>query len=197
MKKYEYYLFPILLIVVGVIILSGINIIGAALLEGATWKQNAILTLLLIFGMLPPTVREQRFTWMVIGGAIIFFFYGGANLGGAVGTALLYSKIIIALLMVFMGYRIWATTWTVNKLYMIVPILGIICVGLLFPIKDQNIFGSGFDAIKSLSLSQFTSDHGFHIYMGIIGILAGIGELIILTKTPVKFTEDPDSTQHL
>ncbi len=195
MKKFESYLFPILLIVVGLIILSGINVFGAAFFEGATWKQNVIFTLMILFGMLPPSVREQRFTWMVIGGAIVFFYYGGANILGTVGKALIYTKILLATLMAFLGYRLWSTTWSVNKLYMIVPVLGLIFIGLLFPIKDQNIFGSGFEAIKNWSAARFTSDKGFHIYLGLVSILAGIGEILIQRKSPVDSHALVESTQ--
>ena len=56
MQNYDHLLFPIFLIAMGLIILSGVNIFGAAILEGAAWKQNVMFALLLIFGMLPPSV---------------------------------------------------------------------------------------------------------------------------------------------
>ena len=65
MKNHDHLLFPIFLIAMGVIILSGVNLFGSAILEGAAWKQNVIFALMLIFGMLPPSVREMKATWMV------------------------------------------------------------------------------------------------------------------------------------
>lgn len=63
MKNYESYLFPLFLLAMGAITLSGVNLFGAAILEGAAWKQNVIFALLIIFGMLPPSVREMKTTW--------------------------------------------------------------------------------------------------------------------------------------
>lgn len=150
MKNYESYLFPIFLLAMGAITLSGVDLFGAAMLEGAAWKQNVIFTLLLIFGMLPPSVREMKATWMVAGYALAFFMFGGANIIGTVGIMLGFEKIILAVLVLFMAYRLWAETWRVNKLYMIAPALGIVFVALLFPIQDQSIIGSGIDALKKL-----------------------------------------------
>lgn len=184
MKNYEHLLFPIFLIAMGIIILSGVNLFGAAILEGAAWKQNVIFALLLIFGMLPPSVREMKTTWMVTGYALAFFMFGGANLLGTVGNMLGIEKIILAVLILFMGYRLWAETWKVNKFYMVVPILGIIFAGLLFPIHDQNVVGSSVDVLTNWSVSEFTSDKGFHIYLGLVGICAGVTEILIQTKSP-------------
>ena len=184
MKNHEQMLFPILLIILGIIILSGVKLFGAACLEGAAWKQNVMLTLLLIFGMLPPAVREQRFTFMLFGFLLAFFWKGGANVPGSVKFILDISKILLAVLIIFMGYRLWVETWKINKLYMIAPLCGLIFVGLLFPIEDQNIFGSSVNVIKNWSLAEFTSDKGFHIYLGLAGIAAGITEMLIQTKAP-------------
>ncbi len=189
MKNYESYLFPIFLLAMGAITLSGVDLFGAAILEGAAWKQNVIFTLLLIFGMLPPSVREMKATWMVAGYALAFFMFGGANIIGTVGIMLGLEKIILAVLVLFMAYRLWAETWRVNKLYMIAPALGIVFVALLFPIQDQSIIGSGIDALKNWSASDFTSDKGFHIFLGLTGLCAGVTEMLILSKSPKTVSE--------
>lgn len=189
MKNYESYLFPIFLLAMGAITLSGVDLFGAAMLEGAAWKQNVIFTLLLIFGMLPPSVREMKTTWMVAGYALAFFMFGGANIIGTVGIMLGLEKIILAVLVLFMAYRLWAETWRVNKLYMIAPLLGIVFVALLFPIQDQSIIGSGIDALKNWSASDFTSDKGFHIFLGLTGLCAGVTEMLILSKSPKTVSE--------
>lgn len=183
MKNYESYLFPIFLLAMGAITLSGVNLFGAAILEGAAWKQNVIFALLIIFGMLPPSVREMKTTWMVAGYALAFFMFGGANIIGTVGIMLGLEKIVLAVLVMFMGYRLWSETWRINKLYMIVPVLGLVSVAILFPIQDQSIIGSSIDALTNLSASEFTSDKGFHIFLGLTGLSAGVTELLILSKS--------------
>ena len=165
------------------------------MLEGAAWKQNVIFTLLLIFGMLPPSVREMKATWMVAGYALAFFMFGGANIIGTVGIMLGLEKIILAVLVLFMAYRLWAETWRVNKLYMIAPALGIVFVALLFPIQDQSIIGSGIDALKNWSASDFTSDKGFHIFLGLTGLCAGVTEMLILSKSPKTVSETLEVTE--
>lgn len=167
----------------GIISISGVNLFGSAILEGAAWKQNVIFALLIIFGMLPPYVQEMKSTWMVAGYALAFFMFGGANLIGTVSMMLGLEKIILAVLILFMGFRLWTETWKINKLYMIIPLLGVVSVILLFPIQDQNIIGSGFEALKNWSASNFTSDKGFHIYLGLTGIFSGITEMIIISKS--------------
>ena len=192
MKNYDSYLFPIFLIAIGVITLTGVNLFGAAILEGAAWKQNVILALLLIFGMLPPSVRELKATWMVAGYALAFFMFGGANVIGTVGIMLGLEKIMLAVLVIFMGFRLWSETWKVNKLYMLAPVMSLIAVVLLFPIQDQNIIGSGIDALTNWSSSDFTSDKGFHIYLGLLGLFAGITEMLILLKSPNAITAEAE-----
>lgn len=184
MQNYDHLLFPIFLIAMGLIILSGVNIFGAAILEGAAWKQNVMFALLLIFGMLPPSVREMKATWMVVGYALAFFMFGGANIIGTVGIMLGIEKIYLAVLILFMAYRLWAETWKVNRLFMIAPLLAILSIALLFPIKDQSIIGSSVDAMMNWSVSDFKSDKGFHIFLGLGGLFAGITEFLILTKSP-------------
>ena len=184
MKTYNYLLFPIFLIAIGIITLTGVNLFGSAILEGAAWKQNVIFALMIIFGMLPPAVRESKASWMVAGYALAFFMFGGANIIGTVGIMLGLEKIMLAVLILFMAYRLYAETWNVNKLYMLAPVLGLAFVVLLFPIQDQNIVESGWNALTNWSSSDFTSDKGFHIYLGLFGITAGITEMLILTKSP-------------
>ncbi|MDE6333250.1 MAG: hypothetical protein K2L77_01245, partial [Muribaculaceae bacterium] len=64
------------------------------------------------------------------------------------------------------------------------PVCAMVCIALLFPIQDQNIVGSSFDALINMSSTAFTSDKGFHIYLGLAGIAAGITEMLILKKAP-------------
>ncbi len=197
MKNYDHLLFPIFLIAMGLIILSGVNIFGAAVLEGAAWKQNVMFALLLIFGMLPLSVREMKSTWMVAGYALAFFMFGGANIVGTVGIMLGLEKILLAVLILSMAYRLWAETWKVNKLFMIAPLLAIISIALLFPIKDQSIVGSSVDALMNWSASDFTSDNGFHIFLGLGGLFAGITEMLIQTKSPKNPMEVESDSESL
>lgn len=190
MKNYEPYLFPIFLIAIGLVTVSGVDIFGAAMLEGAAWKQNVMLALMLIFGMLPPAVQGMKSTWMVIGYALAFFMFGGANIGGTVGIVLGLEKLALAVLALFLGFRVWAETWAVNKWYMAAPACAVIAVALLCPIQDQNIIGSGIDALVELSAAQFTSDHGFHLYLGLTGIFAGISELLIRRCSHAAVADD-------
>lgn len=139
MKKYEDIFAPIFTITVGLITLSGINLFGSAILEAAAWKQNVILGMILIFAMLPPVIRNMKTTWMMIGYALAFFMFGGANIIGTVEIILGIEKIILLSLTLFMAYRIWSETWHPNKLYVLLPILSSICIAILFTIQDQNI----------------------------------------------------------
>jgi len=190
MKNYEPYLFPIFLIAIGLVTVSGVDIFGAAMLEGAAWKQNVMLALMLIFGMLPPAVQEMKSTWMVIGYALAFFMFGGANIGGTVGIVLGLEKLALAVLALFLGFRVWAETWAVNKWYMAAPACAVIAVALLCPIQDQNIIGSSIDALVELSAGQFTSDNGFHLYLGQTGIFAGISALLIRRCSHAAVADD-------
>ena len=133
--------------------------------------------------MLPRSLRQLKATWMVAGYALAFFMFGGANIIGTVGIMLGLEKIILAVLLLFLAYRLWAETWKTNKLYMIIPLIGIVFVALLFPIQDQNIIGSGINTLASWSASAFTSDHGFHIYLGLVSLCSGISEIIILSSS--------------
>lgn len=193
MRTYEHLLYPIFLIAIGIITLTGVNLFGSAILEGAAWKQNVILALLLIFGMLPPSVRDTKAAWSIAGYALAFFMFGGANIIGTVGTMLGLEKIVIAVLVLFMSYRLWAETWHTNKTYMLAPIIAIIFTGLLLPIQDQNIIGSSVDALINWDSSNFTSDKGFHIYLGITGIFAGITEMLIQTNAAKQLSKVTDT----
>ncbi len=53
---------------------------------------------------------------------------------------------------------------------------------MIFPIKDQSIVGSSVDALMNWSASDFTSDNGFLIFLGLGGLFAGITEMLIQTK---------------
>ncbi len=184
MKNYNHLLFPIFLVAMGLISLSGVNLFGSAILEGAAWKQNVIFALLIIFGMLPPSVQEMKATWMAAGYALAFFMFGGANIGGTVGIMLGLEKIMLAVLVLCLIYRVWAETWKVKKLFMIPPVVALLFVCILFPIEDQNIVGSGIDVLMNMSTESFTSDHGFHIYLGLVALCAGVSEILILSKSP-------------
>lgn len=180
MNNYDKILIPIALILLGILSLSGIETFGAAWTEGAFWKQNVIYMLVILFLMLPPSVQEIRFVWLVTGTILgLLIGLGGANVPGFVGKILLFGKSAMVLLSIIMCYRMWMETWKNKKLYMIVPVLLMLCVGLLLPIQDENIVGSGFYALKELSIDRYKSDHGFHIYLGLVSILAGISEFII------------------
>ena len=180
MNNYDKILIPLALVILGVISLSGIETYGAAAFEGAFWKQNIIYMIAIIFLMLPPAVQEMRFVWFVTGGILgVLIVLGGANWPGFVGKALLFGKAAMVLLSIVMCYRMWMETWKTKKICMIAPVLLVISVILRLPIQDENIFVSGFRALKELSLDRYKSDHGFHIYLGLVSIFAGISEFII------------------
>ena len=75
---------------------------------------------------------------------------------------------------------------------MLAPVMSLVAVVLLFPIQDQNIIGSGIDALANWSSSDFTSDKGFHIYLGLLGLFAGITEMLILLKSPNAITAEAE-----
>ena len=182
MDKHRKVLSAIFLIAIGVIVLSGINLFGSAILEGAAWKQNVIFALMVIFGMLPPYAQEMKSTWMIAGYAIAFFMFGGANLIGTVSIMLVFEKIILAVLALFLAYRLWAETWKYHKYYMVFAVCLVLSVALLFPIKDESIVGSGVNALIEWSSDRFFSDNGFHIYLGLTSLFAGISEFLIRRK---------------
>lgn len=182
MNKHKQFLPAIFLIAIGVIVFSGINLFGSAILEGAAWKQNVIFALMVIFGMLPPYAQEMKVTWMIAGYAIAFFMFGGANLIGTVSIMLVFEKIILAVLALFLAYRLWAETWRYRKYYMVFAVFLVVSVALLFPIKDENLVGSGVNALIEWSSDRFFSDRGFHIYLGLASIFAGISEFLIRKK---------------
>lgn len=55
---------------------------------------------------------------------------------------IMFEAFVLAVLVMFMGYRLWSETWRINKLYMIVPVIGLVSVAILFPIQDQSIMGA-------------------------------------------------------
>ena len=184
MEKHKQFIPSIFLIAIGIIAFSGIDLFGSAVLEGAAWKQNVILTLMVIFGMLPPYAQEMKVTWMIAGYAIAFFMFGGANLIGTVSIMLGFEKIILAVLSLFLIYRLWAETCKYHKYYMVFALCLVASVALLFPIRDENIVGSGFNALMEWSSDRFFSDGGFHVYLGLTSIFAGLSEFIIRRHIP-------------
>ncbi len=177
MKEQYKHLFPISLIVLGVISISGLNFFGSAALESAFWKQNVIIALLIIYCMLPPTVQRKKPVWLGVALLFLFFLFGGANLFA--GIMLVFEKIALAILALLLSYRMWLQTWSINKRYMIFAVCMVLSVACLFPIENENIIGSGFHALAEWSVDRFTSDHGFHLFLGLEAILAGVSEFII------------------
>lgn len=55
--------------------------------------------------------------------------------------------------------------------------------------KRINAVIASFEALKNLSWDRWSSDKGFHLYLGAVGILAGITEMIIHVKAPVEYEE--------
>lgn len=64
--------------------------------------------------------------------------FGGVNIIGTVDIMLGLEKIVLAVLVMFRGYRLWNETWRINKLYMIVPVLGLVSVAILFPEHNRE-----------------------------------------------------------
>ena len=180
MQKYEMQLMPIILIVIGILSITGIDTFGSAFLEGAAWKQNVMYGLIIVFAMLPPEVQKQRLVWMGFGGVLIAFFYGFANAPGSVALTLFIEKIFFSVLILALSYRLYKATWNSNKFIMVLPVFAIIVLVLLYPIKDENIVGSGWNTLIEWDTSRFKSDHNFHIYLGAYSFISGICEYLIL-----------------
>lgn len=192
MQKYEMQLMPIILIVIGFLSLTGVNTFGSAFLEGAAWKQNVMYGLIIVFALLPPEVQKQRLIWMGFGGLFIAFFYGFANAPGSVALVLFFEKIFFSILILTLSFRLYKTTWRTNKYLMALPIVAIVSLILLFPIKDENILGSSWNALMEWNKDRFTSDHNYHIYLGLFSLITGTCEWLILkfsTKSIGKFEE--------
>lgn len=175
--------FPCYLIAIGIIIISGIDIFGAAFLESAPWKQNVLFSVLLLFGMLPPNARNSKPTWMIIGYTIAFFMFGGANIVGTVGIVLGLMKVAFPILIIYQAFRLWFYIKDYNKWIMLLPIISLTLVFFLLPIKDENIAQSVINVVTELNTDNLSSDHGFHILLGATGIITGISEFIIAKKT--------------
>jgi hypothetical protein len=171
---------PCYLFVLGTITLLGINLIDEALLESANWKQNTIFGVLLLFGLIPSYVRNKKETWLVLGYTIAFFLFGGSNVIGSVAIALLIVKIFLPVFILFQTFRIWSV-WKFTKRWLfLLPLIALIAVALIFPIEDKNIVESGWKSLSNWSFANYRSDGGFHIYLGVIGIVTGITEFFIV-----------------
>lgn len=183
MRQSTSFIIPSLLVAIGFICISGFDLFGSALLEGAAWKQNVIYGIFIIFCMLPPMVLELKATWMVAGYALAFFMFGGANIIGTVGIVLGIIKICLIALTLFQGYRLYVSCWDKSRWQIVIPALALIGFIMLLPIQDENIVGSSFRALTEGSWDRISSDKGFHIYLGLATILSGITEFVILKNT--------------
>ena len=180
-------IYPILLLVTGIISLLNFNIIGTAALEGAAWKENAILSLLIIFCMLPSFIRDKKPIWLIIGYGIAFFMFGGANFYGTISMALSVSKFLFLFLVIWETYQLFQMYWKSKKIVLLLPLVTFVFVILLFPIKDENIVESAIRSISEWSTDRFSSDNGYHVYLGLIGIVSSVSEFFILKK---QFNKD-------
>ncbi|MDR2684957.1 MAG: hypothetical protein LBB53_06215 [Prevotellaceae bacterium] len=168
------------LLILGIVWLLGFNLVDSALLEGANWKQNTVLSILLLFCLLPSAVRNQKETWSIAGGIVVFFIMGGGNVYGVVALILKCVKIAILICILLQAFRLWQVWQFSRKILFLFPAIALICVILTFPIKDKNIFQSGWHVLTHWSWKSFYSDNGYHIYLGLIGIFSGITELYIV-----------------
>ena len=188
MQKYEMQLMPLILVVIGIISLTGLDVFGSALLEGAAWKQNVMYGLIVVFAMLPPEVQKQRLIWLGFGVTFMAFYYGFANAPGSVALTLFVEKVFFSILILALSFRLYKVTWGTNKYFMALPVLAMVSLALLFPIKDENIVGSGWNALIEWNKDRFTSDHNYHIYLGVFSLISGICEWLIL-KISIKSAE--------
>ena len=175
--------FPCYLIAIGILIVSGFDIFGAAFLESAPGKQNVLFGVLLLFGMLPPNARNSKPTWMIIGYTFAFFMFGGANIVGTGGIILGLLKVAFPVLIVYQAFRLWYYIKDYSKWIMFLPIVALSLIFFLLPIKDENIVQSTMNVVTQLDTANFSSDHGFHILLGSVGIVAGLIEFIIAKKS--------------
>ncbi|MDE6299067.1 MAG: hypothetical protein K2M10_05420 [Muribaculaceae bacterium] len=191
-EKIDRWLIPAILIVIGVLVLSGMEVFGAALLEGAAWKQNVLFMLIIIFAMLPPEIQRMKGTYIVELAVFFGFTYLGiANLWGAVAIVLWIEKIVLAVMATGLLYRAYRKTWNSDKLLLLPAVATMICVILLLPIEDQNIVGSSINVLREWRLDAFTDDKGFHLYLGLTGIFAGITEYLLRNPRKTrKFAKD-------
>lgn len=174
--------FPCYLVAIGFIVLTGINLIDPALLESANWKQNTIWSALLFFGLLPPHMRSTKGVWLVMGYVLAFFLFGGGNVFGTVQLILSIFKIFLPVFILFQMVRLWGEVKQYGKWVLLLPLVALIFTLLLFLIEDRNIFQSSWNSLANWSWDMYRSDDGFHVYLGCIGILAGVSEFLIVRK---------------
>lgn len=182
MKSKNYIIYPLLLLTVGLISLLGFHIIGAAVLEGAAWKENAIFSLLIIFCLLPQFLKDKRITWLITSFGVAFFLFGGANIFGSISIFLSIAKFLFLILVLWEGYQLFQIYKDNKKYVLLLPLISLGLVILLFPIKDENIIESAISGLTEWSTDRFTSDKGFHIYLGMLGIISSISEFLVLKK---------------
>lgn len=174
--------FPCYLVAIGIITLTGISLIDPALLESANWKQNTIWSALLFFGLLPPYMRSTKGVWLIMGYILAFFLFGGGNVFGTVQLILSIFKIFLPVFILFQMVRLWGEVRKYGKWVLLFPVIALIFALLLLSIEDRNIFQSTWTSLTNWSWDMYRSDDGFHIYLGCIGILAGITEFLIVRK---------------
>ncbi|CDB08229.1 unknown [Odoribacter splanchnicus CAG:14] len=78
--------------------------------------------------------------------------------------------------------RLWGEVRKYGKWVLLFPVIALIFTLLLLSIEDRNIFQSTWTSLTNWSWDMYRSDDGFHIYLGCIGILAGITEFLIVRK---------------
>lgn len=174
--------FPCYLVAIGFIVLTGLNLIDPALLESANWKQNTIWSALLFFGLLPPHMRSTKGVWLVMGYVLAFFLFGGGNVFGTVQLILSIFKIFLPVFILFQMVRLWGEVKQYGKWVLLLPLVALVFTLLLFLIEDRNIFQSSWNSLANWSWDMYRSDDGFHVYLGCIGILAGVSEFLIVRK---------------
>ena len=187
------FFFPCYLIAIGIVACTGIEIFGSAFLESAPWKQNVLFSILILVGMLPPNVRNSKASFMIIGYTMAFFMFGGANIVGTVGLILGLIKVALPILLVYQGLRLWYCIKDYNKWIMLLPIASLVIVFFILPIKDENIFQGAFGVIANMSTEDFSSDHGFHLLLGALSIVAGIADLIIAKRNYTDYVQHSDN----
>ncbi len=171
---------PCYLFIIGIIVLSGVHLIDPALLESANWKQNTIWSLLILFGLMPPGMRNRKEIWMVMGYTAAFFMFGGSNIYSTVNIILLAIKTFTPVLILYQACRLWKIRKFDRKWLFLLPIAALTCVILIFPIENKNLIDSGWQSLRNWSWENYRSDDYFHLYLGLIGIISGITEFLIV-----------------
>ena len=111
-----------------------------------------------------------------------FFLFGGGNVFGTVQLILSIFKIFLPVFILFQMVRLWGEVRKYGKWVLLFPVIALIFTLLLLSIEDRNIFQSTWTSLTNWSWDMYRSDDGFHIYLGCIGILAGITEFLIVRK---------------